>query len=222
MLKKLIKSAGLIGGAVLLSSPAMAEVSAETAYVFNTFLFLVCGFLVMFMAAGFAMLESGMVRSKNAATICLKNISLFSIAGLMYWLVGYNLMYGIEEGGYIGALFDVWSADDSAIAAEEADFSGGYASGSDWYFQMVFCATTASIVSGTVAERLKLWPFLIFTLFLTGFIYPIVGSWEWGTGWLDAMGFSDFAGSTLVHSTGGWAALIGAIILGARTGKYGP
>ena len=221
MLKKLFKSTGLIGGAMLLASPAMAEVSAETAYVFNTFLFLVCGFLVMFMAAGFAMLESGMVRSKNAAMICLKNISLFSTAGLMYWLVGYNLMYGVEEGGYIGALFDVWSADDSAIAAEEPDFSGGYASGSDWYFQMVFCATTASIVSGTVAERLKLWPFLIFTLFLTGFIYPIVGGWEWGTGWLDAMGFSDFAGSTLVHSTGGWAALTGAIILGARTGKYG-
>ena len=221
MLKKLIKSTGLIGSVLLLSSPAMAEVSAETAYVFNTFLFLVCGFLVMFMAAGFAMLESGMVRSKNAAMICLKNISLFSTAGLMYWLVGYNLMYGVEEGGYIGALFDVWSADDSAISAEEPDFSGGYASGSDWYFQMVFCATTASIVSGTVAERLKLWPFLIFTLFLTGFIYPIVGGWEWGTGWLDAMGFSDFAGSTLVHSTGGWAALTGAIILGARTGKYG-
>ena len=221
MLKKLFKSTGLIGGAMLLTSPAMAEVSAETAYVFNTFLFLVCGFLVMFMAAGFAMLESGMVRSKNAAMICLKNISLFSTAGLMYWLVGYNLMYGVEEGGYIGALFDVWSADDSAIAAEEPDFSGGYASGSDWYFQMVFCATTASIVSGTVAERLKLWPFLIFTLFLTGFIYPIVGGWEWGTGWLDAMGFSDFAGSTLVHSTGGWAALTGAIVLGARTGKYG-
>ena len=221
MLKKLFKSTGLIGGAMLLASPAMAEVSAETAYVFNTFLFLVCGFLVMFMAAGFAMLESGMVRSKNAAMICLKNISLFSTAGLMYWLVGYNLMYGVEEGGYIGALFDVWSADDSAISAEEPDFSGGYASGSDWYFQMVFCATTASIVSGTVAERLKLWPFLIFTLFLTGFIYPIVGGWEWGTGWLDAMGFSDFAGSTLVHSTGGWAALTGAIILGARTGKYG-
>jgi Amt family ammonium transporter len=168
------------------------------------------------------MLESGMVRSKNAATICVKNISLFSIAGLMYWLVGYNLMYGIEEGGYIGELFSVWSADDSAIGGEAPDFSGGYASGSDWYFQMVFCATTASIVSGTIAERMKLWPFLIFTLFLTGFIYPIVGSWEWGTGWLDAMGFSDFAGSTLVHSTGGWAALAGAIILGARAGKYGP
>ena len=222
MLSKTLKMLGL--GAVLsvVAGPALAEVSAETAYVFNTFLFLVCGFLVMFMAAGFAMLESGMVRSKNVATICLKNISLFSIAGLMYWLLGYNLMYGIEEGGYIGELFSVWSADDSAIAGDAADFSGGYASGSDWYFQMVFCATTASIVSGTIAERMKLWPFLIFTLFLTGFIYPIVGSWEWGTGWLDAQGFSDFAGSTLVHSTGGWAALIGAILLGARAGKYGP
>ena len=222
MFTKTLKILGLGAAASMLAGPAMAEVSAETAYVFNTFLFLVCGFLVMFMAAGFAMLESGMVRSKNVATICLKNISLFSIAGLMYWLVGYNLMYGIEEGGYIGELFSVWSADDSAIAGEAADFSGGYASGSDWYFQMVFCATTASIVSGTIAERMKLWPFLIFTLFLTGFVYPIVGSWEWGTGWLDAMGFSDFAGSTLVHSTGGWAALMGAILLGARAGKYGP
>ena len=222
MLRKLTHAIGLGAALSLTAAPAMAQVSPETAYVFNTFLFLVCGFLVMFMAAGFAMLESGMVRSKNVATICLKNISLFSIAGLMYWLVGYNLMYGIEEGGYIGELFSTWSADDSAIAAETPDFSGGYAAGSDWYFQMVFCATTASIVSGTIAERMKLWPFLIFTLFLTGFIYPIVGSWEWGTGWLDAMGFSDFAGSTLVHSTGGWAALMGAIILGARSGKYGP
>ena len=221
MFKRNAKIFGLGAALALVASPALAEVSPETAYVFNTFLFLVCGFLVMFMAAGFAMLESGMVRSKNVATICLKNISLFAIAGLMYWLVGYNLMYGIEEGGYIGALFDVWSADDGAIAGDSPDFSGGYASGSDWYFQMVFCATTASIVSGTIAERMKLWPFLIFTLFLTGFIYPIVGSWEWGTGWLDAMGFSDFAGSTLVHSTGGWAALTGAIILGARSGKYG-
>ncbi|MDA8622586.1 ammonium transporter [bacterium] len=222
MLKNTLKILGLGSALSLAAGPALAEVSPETAYVFKTFLFLVCGFLVMFMAAGFTMLESGMVRSKNAATICVKNISLFSIAGLMYWLVGYNLMYGIEEGGYIGELFSVWSADDSAIGGEAPDFSGGYASGSDWYFQMVFCATTASIVSGTIAERMKLWPFLIFTLFLTGFIYPIVGSWEWGTGWLDAMGFSDFAGSTLVHSTGGWAALAGAVILGARAGKYGP
>ncbi len=217
-----LKSLTMGAGLALIASPAAAQVTPETAYVFNTFLFLVCGFLVMFMAAGFAMLESGMVRSKNVATICFKNISLFSIAGLMYWLVGYNLMYGIEEGGYIGELFSVWSADDSAIAGEAPNFEGGYAAGSDWFFQMVFCATTASIVSGTIAERMKLWPFLIFTLFLTGFIYPIVGSWEWGTGFLDAMGFSDFAGSTLVHSTGGWAALVGAIVLGARTGKYGP
>ena len=216
------KSLSLGGVLALMASPAAAEVTPETAYVFDTFLFLVCGFLVMFMAAGFAMLESGMVRSKNVATILFKNISLFSIAGLMYWLVGYNLMYGIEEGGYIGELFSVWSADDSAIAGETPNFEGGYSAGSDWFFQMVFCATTASIVSGTIAERMKLWPFLIFTLFLTGFIYPIVGSWEWGTGFLDAMGFSDFAGSTLVHSTGGWAALVGAIVLGARSGKYGP
>ena len=209
-------------GVGLTTTSAHAEVSAETAYVFNTFLFLVCGFLVMFMAAGFAMLESGMVRSKNVATICVKNISLFGFAGIMYWLIGYNLMYGIEEGGYIGSLFDTWSADDSALLAETPDYSGGYASGSDWYFQMVFCATTASIVSGTIAERVKLWPFLIFTLVLTGVIYPIVGSWEWGAGWLDAnWGFSDFAGSTLVHSTGGWAALAGALVLGARSGKYG-
>ena len=209
-------------GVGLTTTSAHAKVSAETAYVFNTFLFLVCGFLVMFMAAGFAMLESGMVRSKNVATICVKNISLFGFAGIMYWLIGYNLMYGIEEGGYIGSLFDTWSADDSALLAETPDYSGGYASGSDWYFQMVFCATTASIVSGTIAERVKLWPFLIFTLVLTGVIYPIVGSWEWGAGWLDAnWGFSDFAGSTLVHSTGGWAALAGALVLGARSGKYG-
>ena len=185
MLKNTLKILGLGSALSLAAVPALAEVSPETAYVFNTFLFLVCGFLVMFMAAGFTMLESGMVRSKNVATICVKNISLFAIAGLMYWLVGYNLMYGIAEGGYIGELFSVWSADDSAIAGETPDFSGGYASGSAWYFQMVFCATTASIVSGTIAERMKLWPFLIFTLFLTGFIYPIVGSWEWGGKFLD-------------------------------------
>ncbi len=193
---------------------AGSGVSEETAYVFNTFLFLVCGFLVMWMAAGFCMLEAGLVRSRNAATICLKNISLYSVAGLMFWLIGYNLMYGVEEGGYLGT-FSMWSAGGDPSAAD------GYAAGSDWFFQMVFCATTASIVSGTLAERIKLWPFLIFTAVLTGIIYPIQGSWEWGAGWLDAeFGFSDFAGSTLVHSTGGWAALMGAIVLGARSGKY--
>lgn len=210
-----------VGALVLFPTSAIAAVEAETAYVFNTFLFLVAGMVVMFMAAGFCMLETGMVRSKNAATISLKNISLYAIAGLMFWIVGYNLMYGIGEGGIIGT-FAPWRPDDPNIAT--GDFAGGgYASGSDWFFQMVFCATTASIVSGTLAERMKLWPFLIFTVILTGVIYPIQGSWEWGEGWLDArFAFSDFAGSTLVHSVGGWAALIGAIFLGARRGKYGP
>ncbi|MEC9347543.1 MAG: ammonium transporter [Pseudomonadota bacterium] len=224
---KAILRPALVGGgaalaASLVASPALAEVSEETAYVFNTLSFLMCGFLVMFMAAGFAMLESGLVRSKNVATICLKNIALYSIAGLMFWLVGYDLMYGIDEGGYIGSFSLFWSADDAAALAEAPDFSGGYAAGSDWFFQMVFVATAASIVSGTLAERIKLWPFLAFVAVLTAIIYPIEGSWEWGAGWLDAdFGFSDFAGSTLVHSCGGWAALSGAIILGARKGKYG-
>ena len=192
-------------------APTLESLAANDAFVFNTLLFLIGGFLVMWMAAGFAMLEAGLVRTKNVSMQCLKNISLYSAAGLMFWVVGYNLMYG---GGTFFGTFGVMS-----FAAE--DVGTGYSSYSDWFFQMVFCATTASIVSGTVAERIKFWPFIIFTLILTGFIYPIVGSWEWGGGYLDSKwGFSDFAGSTLVHSTGGWAALVGAIILGARKGKY--
>ena len=165
----------------------------------------------MFMAAGFAMLESGMVTSKSVSVICAKNIGLFSIAGIMFWLVGYNLAYGIPEGGYIGK-FIPWS-DSSAIDT-------GYADGSDWYFQMVFCATTVSIVSGAMAERIKLWPFFLFAAILSGIIYPIVMGWQWGGGWLAEIGFSDFAGSTLVHSTGGAAALAGAIIIGPRLGRF--
>ncbi len=188
---------------------AESTVSAEVGFIFNTFLFLVCGFLVMFMACGFAMLESGMVTSKSVSVICAKNIGLFSIAGIMFWMVGYNLAYGIPEGGYIGT-FTPWS-DASAVDT-------GYADGSDWYFQMVFCATTVSIVSGTLAERIKLWPFFLFAAILSGIIYPIVMGWQWGGGWLAALGFSDFAGSTLVHSTGGAAALAG--LLGARTGRF--
>ncbi|HEV7369140.1 ammonium transporter [Arenibaculum sp.] len=195
-----------------------AAATTETTYIFNTLSFLMHGFLVMWMAAGFAMLEAGLVRSKNVATICLKNVSLYAVAGILYYLVGYNLMYG-GESAFIGS-FAVWSPDDSAALA--GDFSGNYAAGSDWFFQMVFVATAASIVSGTLAERSKLWPFLIFTVVLTGFIYPIAGSWQWGGGWLSEMGFYDFAGSTLVHSVGGWAALTGALILGARKGKYRP
>ncbi len=213
--------AALVGAAALaLTSPAFAQdagVSAETQYILNTFSFLFSGALVMWMAAGFAMLESGLVRTKNVSTILFKNISLFAVAGIMYYLIGYNLMY-MDVTGWIGSL-SLWSADDAAALG--GDFSGGYSATSDWFFQMVFVATAASIVSGTVAERIKLWPFMIFVVVLTGVLYPISGSWTWGGGWLSEMGFSDFAGSTIVHSVGGWAALTGAIILGARKGKYG-
>ena len=214
---KLIKkvSVPLISLILLLnmSSAGMAEttVSAEIGFIFNTLLFLICGFLVFFMACGFAMLESGMVTSKSVSVICAKNIGLISIAGIMFWMFGYNLAYGIPEGGYIGS-FIPWS-DSSAVDT-------GYSDGSDWYFQMVFCATTVSIVSGTLAERIKLWPFFLFAAILSGIIYPIVMGWQWGGGWLAAAGFSDFAGSTLVHSTGGAAALAGALMLGPRLGRF--
>ena len=196
-----------------MSGAGMAEttVSAEVSFIFNTLLFLICGFLVFFMAAGFAMLESGMVTSKSVSVICAKNIGLLSISGIMFWMFGYNLAYGIPEGGYIGK-FIPWS-DSSAVDT-------GYSDGSDWYFQMVFCATTVSIVSGAMAERIKLWPFFLFAAILSGIIYPIVMGWQWGGGWLASIGFSDFAGSTLVHPTGGAAALAGAIIIGPRLGRF--
>ena len=196
-----------------MSNAGMAEttVSAEVGFIFNTLLFLICGFLVFFMAAGFAMLESGMVTSKSVSVICAKNIGLLSISGIMFWMVGYNLAYGIPEGGFIGK-FIPWS-DASVVDI-------GYSDGSDWYFQMVFCATTVSIVSGAMAERIKLWPFFLFAAILSGIIYPIVMGWQWGGGWLASIGFSDFAGSTLVHSTGGAAALAGAIIIGPRLGRF--
>ena len=189
--------------------------SDQTAYIFNTLLFLIGGFLVMWMAAGFAMLEAGLVRSKNVAMQCLKNIAIYSIAGIMFWVVGYSLMYTDVNGGYIGT-FAPYSFDPVGGDA----LSTGYSTASDWFFQMAFVAATASIVSGTIAERTKLWPFLIFTAILTGILYPISGSWQWGAGWLSEMGFSDFAGSTIVHSVGGWAALAGALLVGARTGRF--
>ncbi|SNT72954.1 ammonium transporter [Paracoccus seriniphilus] len=199
---------------------AVEAVSADVVYIFNTLLFLIGGFLVMWMAAGFAMLEAGLVRSKNVTTQLFKNISLFAIAGIMYWLIGYNLMYPGEwtMPGILGELFSPKGID--PVGAGVAD--DGYSSGSDFFFQLMFCATTASIVSGTLAERIKLWPFMIFTVVLTGVIYPIEASWQWGGGFLSEMGFSDFAGSTLVHAAGGFAALAGAIVLGARYGKYRP
>ena len=205
---------------IALPSLALAEDApvSEMTFILNTFSFLIMGILVMWMAAGFGMLESGLVRSKNVATICLKNIALFGIAGVLFYLMGYNLMYAGVDGGFIGS-FGLWAADDAAAAA--GDYSAGYSAASDWFFQMVFCGAACSVVSGCVAERIKLWPFLAFCAVLTGLIYPIQGSWGWGGGWLSEMGFADYAGSTIVHSVGGWAALTGAIILGARKGKYG-
>ncbi len=205
----------------LISTSAFAQdagASATSAYVDNTYLFLIGGIIVMFMAAGFMCLEAGLVRSKNAAMQSTKNIALFSVAGLMFWLVGYHMVYptdGFVLGGWLSGSPVPWSHGDVSVS------HGKYADASDWFFQMVFVATAASIVSGTVAERVKLIPFLLFTAVLTAFIYPIVAGWQWGEGGaLSAMGFSDFAGSTLVHSTGGWAALMGAIIIGPRLGKY--
>ena len=212
-----LKSAGLATAMILFATPAIAQEAAapaaDPAFLFNTLLFLLGGILVVWMAAGFAMLEAGMVQSKNVSMQCVKNVALYSIAGLMFWLIGYNVMYEGVDGGYIGTFLPKEIPD----TAKDA---GDYSAGSDWFFQMAFCATAASIVSGTLAERIKLWPFLLFVVILTGVIYPVVGAWTWGEGFLNKMGFSDFAGSTIVHSTGGWAALAGAIILGARTAKY--
>ena len=229
-----ILAATIVTMTAMAAGPAWAGVASETVYILNTFSFLVHGFLVMFMAAGFAMLESGLVRTKNTAIICLKNIALYSIAGIMFYLIGYSLMYvDVPKGGFMGtfSFFYNPSGDELALLSAgdkatqemaEKVIKSGYSVPSDWFFQMVFVATAASIVSGTVAERIKFWPFMIFVVVLSGFIYPVQASWVWGGGWLNGMGFTDFAGSTLVHSTGGWAALTGAIILGARKGKYGP
>ena len=218
----------LLVGFILLvaASSAHAAVEQELQFIFNTFSFLIWGALVMWMCAGFTMLEAGSVRTKNSSVICLKNIGLYSIAGLMYYLVGYNLMY-TDVSGWIGTFSLTYGPSEAELAllagdesAKAAVTDNGYSVMSDWFFQMVFVATTASIISGTMAERVKLWSFLLFTAFLAGAIYPIVGAWTWGGGWLSEMGFQDFAGSTIVHSTGGWAALAGALIVGPRMGKY--
>jgi len=222
-----------IGVLALSPTDAHAALNDETQFVLNSFSFLIWGALVMWMCAGFTMLESGSVRTKNASVICLKNIGLYSIAGLMFYFIGYNIMYvGVPEGGWFGTLtlfygttadeVTLLTAEDAAAkaAAGAAVVKNGYATMSDWFFQMVFVATTASIVSGTMAERVKLWSFFAFITLLTAIVYPVVGAWTWGGGWLSTLGFKDFAGSTIVHSTGGWAALAGAIVVGARKGKF--
>ena len=201
-----------------------AAVPTDVVWILNSVLFLIGGFLVFFMAAGFAMLEAGLVRGKNVTMQLTKNVALFGLASIFYYLIGYNLMYPLGDWaieGVFSALFPAVAVLEAVGVGADAVDDYAYAStGSDYFFQLMFCAATASIVSGTVAERIKLWPFLIFVIILTSFIYPLTASWTWGGGFVGEAGFSDFAGSTIVHSVGGWAALTGAIILGPRIGKY--
>jgi len=211
MFRKSLYLLGIIIPTLFFSSYANAEVDAEVAYILNTFSFLVCGFLVMWMAAGFLFLESGLVTTRSVSTIAAKNIGKFAIVSIVFYLFGYNLGYGVPEGGYLG-FPSLWT-DNTSIET-------GYSDASDWFFQALFVCATVSIVSGAVAERIKIWPFFVFAAILGGFIYPIQMGWEWGGGWLDAIGFSDFAGSTLVHACGGSAALAGVILLGPRLGRF--
>ena len=207
---------------------AMSERVVEIGYALDTLYFLLMGALVMWMAAGFTMLEAGLVRAKNTAEILTKNVGLYSLACIMYMLSGYSVMYPADPGGSVfasvGNLFTglVGAADHDAA---DVVASGGeiyYSALSDFFFQVVFVATAMSIVSGAVAERMKLWSFFLFTIVLTGFIYPVQGFWKWGGGWLDQLGFQDFAGSGVVHLCGAAAALAGVLVLGPRKGKYGP
>ncbi len=211
MFKKTLNFLSILSFFLLLSSHARAGVDAEVAYILNTFSFLVCGFLVMWMAAGFLFLESGLVTTRSVSTIAAKNIGKFAIVSIVFYLFGYNMGYGIPEGGFIGS-FSIWT--------DNTSLDTGYSDASDWFFQALFVCATVSIVSGAVAERIKIWPFFAFAAILGGFIYPIQMGWEWGGGWLDAIGFSDFAGSTLVHACGGSAALAGVILLGPRLGRF--
>ena len=191
---------------------AETTISKEGQYIFNTLAFYIGGVLVALMAAGFCMLESGLVTTKSVSTIAAKNVGKFAIASLVFFFWGYNLAYDIPEGGYIGN-FLIWN--------ETSKISTGYSDSSDWFFQTMFVCATVSIVSGAVAERIKIWPFFFFAIVMSGFIYPISMGWQWGGGWLATTGFSDFAGSTLVHACGGAAALAGVIVLGARNGRFG-
>ncbi len=212
-MKKLFNLAAVIFALSIISAPTFAEaaVSEEGQYIFNSLAFYIGGVLVAFMAAGFCMLESGLVTNKSVSTIAAKNIGKFALCSIIFFLFGYQMAYGIPEGGYIGS-FSMWS--------EGSKISTGYSDSSDWFFQTMFVCATVSIVSGAVAERIKIWPFFVFAVIMSGFIYPISMGWQWGGGWLASAGFSDFAGSTLVHACGGSAALAGVIVLGARAGRF--
>ena len=211
LIKKIFLSLVILFGITGLAS-AETTISAEGQYIFNTLGFYLGGVLVAFMAAGFCMLECGLVTTKSVSTIAAKNIGKFAIASIVFFLCGYNLAYGIPEGGYIGT-FSIWS--------DASEIGTGYSDYSDWFYQAMFVCATVSIVSGAVAERIKIWPFFIFSAIMAAFIYPISMGWQWGGGWLATSGFSDFAGSTLVHACGGAAALAGVMVLGARAGRFG-
>ena len=211
LIKKIILSFVIVFSITGLAS-AETTISAEGQYIFNTLGFYLGGVLVAFMAAGFCMLECGLVTTKSVSTIAAKNIGKFAIASIVFFLCGYNLAYGIPEGGYIGS-FSIWS--------DSSEIGTGYSDYSDWFYQAMFVCATVSIVSGAVAERIKIWPFFIFSAIMAAFIYPISMGWQWGGGWLATAGFSDFAGSTLVHACGGAAALAGVMVLGARAGRFG-
>ena len=193
-------------------SYAETTLSEEGQYIFNSLAFYIGGVLVAFMAAGFCMLESGLVTTKSVSTIAAKNIGKFAIASIIFFFFGYNMAYGVPEGGFIGS-FKIWS--------DASEIGTGYSDSSDFFFQVMFVCATVSIVSGAVAERIKIWPFFIFAVVMAGFIYPVSMGWQWGGGWLSSAGFSDFAGSTLVHACGGAAALAGVMVLGAREGRFG-
>ncbi len=213
-MKNIFKLLTVLSLMLIISGNSFAEttMSEEGQYIFNSLGFYLGGVLVAFMAAGFCMLESGLVTTKSVSTIAAKNIGKFAICSIIFFLVGYNLAYGIPEGGYIGS-FSIWN--------DSTNNQSGYSGYSDWFFQTMFVCATASIVSGAVAERIKIWPFFIFSAVMAGIIYPVSMGWQWGGGWLSTSGFSDFAGSTLVHACGGSAALAGVIILGARDGRFG-
>ena len=193
-------------------SYAETTLSEEGQYIFNSLAFYIGGVLVAFMAAGFCMLESGLVTTKSVSTIAAKNIGKFAIASIIFFFFGYNMAYGVPEGGFIGS-FKIWS--------DASEVGTGYSDSSDFFFQVMFVCATVSIVSGAVAERIKIWPFFIFAVVMAGFIYPVSMGWQWGGGWLSSAGFSDFAGSILVHACGGAAALAGVMVLGAREGRFG-
>lgn len=195
---------------------SVVKVSAEQ-FGLNNLLLLLSGALVFWMHAGFAMLEAGMTQAKNTVNILAKNVAIVAIAGVTYYLIGFNLMYPGDFNGYLG-----FGGAPFGAQSEEGYADGAYTVHTDFFFQAVFAATAATIISGAVAERIKYNAFLLVAVFFVTFIYPIAGSWKWGGGWLDQLGFYDFAGSTLVHSVGGWAALTGAYFLGPRAGKYTP